>query len=451
MQITSDEDSSLSESEESAGVGVAMTSDTDIRSNPLVSTILIFLFTWQFIYKVSNTGISVLIRFIKALFHHFGQHYHCEVADCLPLSLKKAQKICQLYVDNNQYKLFCVCKSCQSLFPEEYFFDQASTSTGKVYTQRLCPFMPLPKRVNSQPMQCNRPLLEPTGGRGKLKMPKIFCYQSIGHALQKLARRDLLNDCEHWRHRNPPADTFSDVYDGNIWKEFSDFVSVPFSLLLCLNVDWFQPFKHLTYSVGAVYLSILNLPRHKRNKMENIILVGIIPGPREPHLTLNSYLTPLVTELKELWIHGVKVQDSKGAQLTVRVALACVNCDIPASRKVCGFPSHNARLGCNKCYKPFTFNAAVPSKTDYSGYDRENWVPRSNERHRRDCKKLESEKTARSLQVKESMLGVRNSVLLSLPYFDAIKHCALDPMHNLFMGTGKACNVSVVGKGYPNT
>ena len=104
MQITSDEDSSLSESAKSAGVGVAMTSDTDIHSNPLVSTILIFLFTCHFIYKVSNTGISVLIHFIKAL-HHFGQHYHYKVADCLLLSLKKAQKICQLYVDNNQYKL----------------------------------------------------------------------------------------------------------------------------------------------------------------------------------------------------------------------------------------------------------------------------------------------------------------------------------------------------------
>ena len=37
----------------------------------------------------------------------------------------------------------------------------------------------------------------------------------------------------------------------------------------------------------------------------------------------------------------------------------------------------------------------------------------------------------------ESTLGVRNSVLLSLPYFDPIRQCAIDPMHNLFMGTAK--------------
>lgn len=36
------------------------------------------------------------------------------------------------------------------------------------------------------------------------------------------------------------------------------------------------------YSVGAIYLIVLNLPRHERFKEENIILVGMTPGPNEP-------------------------------------------------------------------------------------------------------------------------------------------------------------------------
>lgn len=32
-----------------------------------------------------------------------------------------------------------------------------------------------------------------------------------------------------------------------------------------------------------------------------MILVGVIPGPKEPKLNMNSYLTPLVEELHELW------------------------------------------------------------------------------------------------------------------------------------------------------
>ena len=27
-------------------------------------------------------------------------------------------------------------------------------------------------------------------------------------------------------------------------------------------MDWFQPFKHVTYSVGEIYRSVLNLPRN---------------------------------------------------------------------------------------------------------------------------------------------------------------------------------------------
>ena len=61
-----------------------------------------------------------------------------------------------------------------------------------------------------------------------------------------------------------------------------------------INVDWFQPYKHTQYSVGVVYLTVLNLPRHLRNKSNNIILVGILPGPNEPSLNINSFLQPLL-------------------------------------------------------------------------------------------------------------------------------------------------------------
>ena len=43
-----------------------------------------------------------------------------------------------------------------------------------------------------------------------------------------------------------------------------------------LNVDWFNPFKHGNYSMGAIYLSILNLPRQLRFREQQAILVGLI-------------------------------------------------------------------------------------------------------------------------------------------------------------------------------
>ena len=56
-----------------------------------------------------------------------------------------------------------------------------------------------------------------------------------------------------------------------------------------MNVDWFQPFEHTVYSVGVISITFLNLPRLARFKRENIIVVGVIPGLKEPSLHMNIF------------------------------------------------------------------------------------------------------------------------------------------------------------------
>lgn len=80
-----------------------------------------------------------------------------------------------------------------------------------------------------------------------------------------------------------------------------------------------------------------------------------MPGPSESSLTINSYLSPLVEKLNEFW-KGMLIPIKCGEvniNMKVRLAITCVSCDIPASRKVCGFLGHFAKLGCNKCLKEF--------------------------------------------------------------------------------------------------
>ena len=72
-----------------------------------------------------------------------------------------------------------------------------------------------------------------------------------------------------------------------------------------LNVDWYQHYKHTVYSVGVIFLSVLNLPRHLLYILEYNILCGIIPGPHETDLTVNTFLEPLVDELQLLWQPGI--------------------------------------------------------------------------------------------------------------------------------------------------
>lgn len=238
-----------------------------------------------------------------------------------------------------------------------------------------------------------------------------------------------------------------DVYDGKIWEEYSEFLSAPFNYLLTLNVDWFSPYEHGRYSVGAIYLTIQNLPRSIRNNPDNIILIGIIPGPTEPHLTLNSYLAPMIEELRCAWTDGFRIpaRQTEGTELTVtiRLAFTCIACDIPATRKICGFLGIRAKLGCNKCYTVFkqVTDDDGSTWTNWAGFDREQWVARTNKEHRERCDEIitifNKHGTKSCLQDAESSHGVRYSVLLDLPYFDPVRHPVVDPMHNLYLGTGK--------------
>ena len=90
-------------------------------------------------------------------------------------------------------------------------------------------------------------------------------------------RPNFLEKCDKWRERVTEDGLLTDIYDGRIWKDFlmfdgKEFLAVPNNLAIGLGCDWFQPYKHITYSVRVLYLVIFNLPREERFKMENIIL-----------------------------------------------------------------------------------------------------------------------------------------------------------------------------------
>ena len=100
--------------------------------------------------------------------------------------------------------------------------------------------------------------------------------------------------------------------------------------------------------------------------------------------------------------------------------LLCVSCDLPTSKKVCGFLSHDAKYGCHKCKK--TFETIVFGQTDYSGYNRDNWPVRTANQHRLDCNDILKENTISGIHSKESEVGCRFSILLHLPYFDPLRN-----------------------------
>lgn len=78
---------------------------------------------------------------------------------------------------------------------------------------------------------------------------------------------DLLESCFD---REIEENIFANIYEGRVWRIFTDSNNQPFFVKnalevhigFALNLDWFNPCKHIQYSVGVIYLTILNLPRH---------------------------------------------------------------------------------------------------------------------------------------------------------------------------------------------
>lgn len=142
--------------------------------------------------------------------------------------------------------------------------------------------------------------------------------------------------CEQWREREVNENILADIYDDGIWTDFlkykgEDFLNVPRNLAFAINDDQFQPFKRRNdRSVGVIYLVLLNLPKEKRFKWENIIVAGIVPEMSKEPKSLNTLLARIVNELQALW-KGVKLSTSSShIPLIYRGALLLASADLPA-------------------------------------------------------------------------------------------------------------------------
>ncbi|CAG8482941.1 6942_t:CDS:2 [Dentiscutata heterogama] len=126
----------------------------------------------------------------------------------------------------------------------------------------------------------------------------IFQFQNFPrsqHYVEKLIAQPTNESNEKLMYspfkRQVEKGVLGDIYDGKVWKEFLDERGQPFfvgnstvvRIGLAFNLDWYTPYSHVKRSCAPIYLTILNFPKHIRYQSENLILVGIIPGPEEPN------------------------------------------------------------------------------------------------------------------------------------------------------------------------
>lgn len=408
-----------------------------------VFTLCLFFAALQTLFNVPDGCIVFILQFIALyladLSRVAGSQLITGLSRAFPKTMYRFWK--HLHVpyrdDKDIFKKYVVCTKCHTL----YDYNDCLTFVEGTRISAKCQFRAFPNhRQVGRRRKCQETLLEEVrlpSGKTELQGKSFYCYRSLQRSLQKLVQRENYErDCELWRERRVDENFMTDVYDGSVWQSFIDngFLSEPRRYGMMVNVDWFQPFQHTPYSVGAIYLINFNLPRAVRFMRQNVILVGLIPSNPEP--PTNTFVKPMVDELSTAWADGfqMKSYESPDEEVTFKVALMCVGCDIPASRKLCGFLGHAATVGCSRCLKHFPGGFG---EKNYGGFDLENWPLRTDEQHRAACDAIKDCRTQTEREQAERENGARYSVLLDLEYYSAIKMVTIDPMHNLFLGTAK--------------
>ena len=404
--------------------------------------IIVFILRFQTRFRLSDTAIDTLIKFVKHVL---------KILDCnnqfenFPTSLYTARKKLGL---KHQFVTFSVCPSCHKLHNVKDV-KQHTIQEQKVIKQ--CDHIRFPNNHCLSLQKCNAPLSEQKEqGDGKVvNVPSlIYPMSNIKDQLLHMYQRpDFEKTLKLWVNRNIEEEILCDIYDGEIWKNFSNSGEVHDEeeisneqkffneehaddhLGIMINVDWFQPFERTVHSSGAIYGAICNLPRELRFKPENMLILGLMPGPNEASLQqINHYLAPIVNQFQSFW-EGVildRTFEHLSGRLIKCTVIACC-CDIPAARKLCGH--YSANVCCHRCLK-------VAKNKNFGGMDDiDEWfIVKDVDEHReaalewRKCKNNEARKRhARKTHA-------RWSEMLCLPYFDPIRFLPVDPMHNLFIG-----------------
>lgn len=294
--------------------------------------------------------------------------------------------------------------------------------------------------------RCDEPLY--TISKKNVYAPKsVYMYNSIIETLRKFfLRENFAEDVKAWKTRGLKKEgTFFDVYDGEVWNTFKidENDEEPFvmqsdsNLMLSIGVDWYQNFTYSMHSTGAIYLTILNLPKNIRDTRPFVMLAGLMPGPKESKLDqINNYLAPLVEELLVLK-SGVVMELPNGSTLTVKAALTLVVADLPAAAKLSAFTLYNGICACRKCERKFDALEAGSNARDYSGWDDETWQRRTKKTNLEQALAWKAAVNAaqRTELVKQN--GTRWSQLHLLDYFEPVRFTVFDSMHNLYLGTCK--------------
>ena len=125
-------------------------------------------------------------------------------------------------------------------------------------------------------------------------------------------------------------------------------------------------------STGSITVACLNLTPSLCYKLENLFLVGIIPGLKEPSVEeVGHFIEPIVDMLNRSWRDSTKFDctESSDCGRTERSMLMVIVMDLVASQKITGVASHSL--------KDFFCSLCGLAKPNINNLDRTTWPTRT--------------------------------------------------------------------------
>ena len=136
---------------------------------------------------------------------------------------------------------------------------------------------------------------------------QTFDYIPLLHRLRlqysSASRADILTTYpEQCTAKYKASGVITDIWDGKLLQELRErglFMNKS-DISLSFHTDGVKLFKsRQSFHVWPLLIIIHNLPPDQGFKKENVLLLGVIPGPNQPK-DLDSFLRPLIDELKDL-------------------------------------------------------------------------------------------------------------------------------------------------------
>ncbi|XP_048501793.2 uncharacterized protein LOC130589373 [Beta vulgaris subsp. vulgaris] len=181
--------------------------------------------------------------------------------------------------------------------------------------------------------------------KGKFIPAKVLIYFPITPRLQRLFATKNISQEMTWHADNPRVrGTLTHPSDSEAWKHFDktfpDFAAEARNVRLGLCTDGFSPYGKFggQYSCWPVILTPYNLPPSMCMKKPFMFLSLLVPGPKNPKGNLDTFMQPLVEELKQLWHNGATTYDVLRKQnFNLRAALLWTISDFPAYGMLSGW------------------------------------------------------------------------------------------------------------------